>query len=170
MGTFDVSLLTIDDGIFEVKATAGDTHLGGSDFDNILVKHFADEFKRKHKVDLMENKRSVRRLRTAAEKAKRTLSSSTTASVEVDSLFEGIDFYTSISRAKFENLCSSVFRRILEPVDTVLRDAKMDKSDIHEIVLVGGSTRIPKIQSELQRMFNGKDLCKRQPVRCQVST
>ena len=160
MGTFDVSLLTIDDGIFDVKATAGDTHLGGSDFDNILVKHFADEFKRKHKVDLMENKRSVRRLRTAAEKAKRTLSSSTTASVEVDSLFEGIDFYTSISRAKFENLCSSVFRRILEPVDTVLRDAKMDKSDIHEIVLVGGSTRIPKIQSELQRMFNGKDLCK----------
>jgi L1 cell adhesion molecule like protein len=159
-GTFDVSLLTLDDGIFEVKATAGDTHLGGSDLDNILVKHFAEEFKRKHKKDLMENKRSVRRLRTAAESAKRTLSSSTTAQVEVDSLFDGIDFYTTISRAKFENLCGDVFKRVLMPVEAVLRDAKMDKSDIHEIVLVGGSTRIPKIQSDLAQMFNGKELCK----------
>jgi len=159
-GTNDVSLLTIDDGIFEVKATAGDTHLGGSDFDNILVQHFAQEFKRKHKMDLMDNKRSVRRLRTAAERAKRTLSSSSTAVVEVDSLFEGIDFNTTISRAKFENLCSSVFRRVLEPVDKVLQDAKIDKSEVHEIVLVGGSTRIPKLQSELRKMFNGKELCK----------
>lgn len=159
-GTHDVSLLTIDDGLFEVKATAGDTHLGGSDFDNIIVKHLSDEFKRKHKIDLMNNKRAVRRLRTAAEKAKRTLSSSTMASVEIDSLHEGIDFYTQVSRAKFENLCTSVFKRILAPIDTVLHDAKMDKGDITEIVLVGGSTRIPKIQSELQRMFNGKELCK----------
>ena len=159
-GTHDVSLLTIDDGLFEVKATAGDTHLGGSDFDNILVKHLADEFKRKNKIDLMDNKRAVRRLRTAAEKAKRTLSSSTMTSVEIDSLYEGVDFYTQVSRAKFENLCTDVFKRILAPIDTVLRDAKMDKGDVTEIVLVGGSTRIPKIQSELQRMFNGKELCK----------
>ena len=159
-GTHDVSLLTIDDGLFEVKATAGDTHLGGSDFDNILVKHLANEFKRKNKMDLMGDKRAVRRLRTAAEKAKRTLSSSTMANVEIDSLYEGVDFYTQVSRAKFENLCTDVFKRILAPIDTVLHDAKMDKSDITEIVLVGGSTRIPKIQSELQRMFNGKELCK----------
>lgn len=159
-GTHDISLLTIDEGMFEVKATAGDTHLGGSDFDNILVQHFAQEFKRKNKVDLMSNKRSVRRLRTAAEKAKRTLSSSTTANVEIDSLHEGIDFYTSITRAKFENLCKDIFKRVLEPIDKVLMDAKMDKGDIHDIVLVGGTTRIPKIQSELQRMFNGKELCK----------
>lgn len=160
MGTFDVTLLGIEDGVFEVKATAGDTHLGGSDFDNILVKHLADEFKRKNKMDLMSNKRAVRRLRTAAEKAKRTLSSSTMANVEIDSLYEGVDFYTQVSRAKFENLCTDVFKRILAPIDTVLHDAKMDKGDITEIVLVGGSTRIPKIQSELQRMFNGKELCK----------
>lgn len=159
-GTNDISLLTIDDGIFEVKATAGDTHLGGSDFDNLLVQHLAQEFKRKHKLDMMDNKRSVRRLRTAAERAKRTLSSSTSAVVEVDSLYEGIDFNTTVSRAKFENLCASVFRRILDPIDTVLRDAKMDKNQVHDIVLVGGSTRIPKIQSELSRMFNGKELCK----------
>lgn len=160
MGTFDVSLLTIDEGIFEVKAISGDTHLGGSDIDNILVKHFADEFKRKNKVDLMENKKAVRRLRTAAERAKRTLSSTTSADVEVDSLHEGIDFNTTISRAKFESLCSDIFKRVIEPVHTVLRDAKMDKGDIHEIVLVGGSTRIPKIQTDLQNLFNGKELCK----------
>jgi L1 cell adhesion molecule like protein len=159
-GTQDISLLTIDEGMFEVKATAGDTHLGGSDFDNILVQHFAQEFKRKNKVDLMGNKRSVRRLRTAAEAAKRTLSSSTSANVEIDSLYEGIDFYTSITRAKFENLCRDIFARIMEPIDTVLMDAKMDKSDIHDIVLVGGTTRIPKIQADLQRLFNGKELCK----------
>jgi L1 cell adhesion molecule like protein len=160
-GTHDISLLTIDDGLFEVKATAGDTHLGGSDFDNILVKYFADEFNRKNKVDLMSNKRAIRRLRSAAEKAKCTLSSTSMAYIEIDSLYKGYDFYTQISRAKFENLCTDIFKRILEPIDTVLRDANMDKSNVNEIVLVGGSTRIPKIQSELQRMFNGKELCKK---------
>ncbi|XP_073675575.1 heat shock 70 kDa protein-like [Garra rufa] len=159
-GTFDVSILTIEDGIFEVKATAGDTHLGGEDFDNRLVKHFVEEFKRKHKKDISQNKRAVRRLRTACERAKRTLSSSTQASIEIDSLFEGIDFYTSITRARFEELNAELFRGTLEPVEKALRDAKMDKSQIHDIVLVGGSTRIPKIQKLLQDFFNGRDLNK----------
>ena len=159
-GTHDISLLTIDDGIFEVKATAGDTHLGGSDFDNLIVQHLAQEFKRKNKVDMMENKRAVRRLRSAAESAKRTLSSSTNAIIEIDSLFDGIDFNTTISRAKFENLCSGIFKRILDPIDKVLQDANIDKSQVHDLVLVGGSTRIPKLQSELIKMFNGKELCK----------
>merc|ERR1711955_102849 len=145
-GTFDVSILSIDDGIFEVKATHGDTHLGGEDFDNRLVDHFVKEFLRKNKKDIKGNKRAVRRLRTACEKAKRTLSSSTQASIEIDSLFEGIDFYTSISRARFEELCSDLFRGTLEPVEKSLRDARIDKNGIHDIVLVGGSTRIPKIQ------------------------
>ena len=160
-GTFDVSLLNIDDGIFEVKATAGDTHLGGEDFDNILVKHFIDEFKRKHKLDISENKRSCRRLRTACEKAKRTLSSGTTASLEMDSLFEGIDFFTSITRAKFESLCMSLFEKCLEPIVKVLQDSGVSKSSVDEIVLVGGSTRIPKIQEKLSSFFNGKELNKR---------
>ncbi|XP_066499735.1 heat shock 70 kDa protein-like [Hoplias malabaricus] len=159
-GTFDVSILTIEDGIFEVKATAGDTHLGGEDFDNRMVKHFVDEFKRKHKKDISQNKRAVRRLRTACERAKRTLSSSTQASIEIDSLFEGIDFYTSITRARFEELNSELFRGTLEPVEKALRDAKLDKSQIQDIVLVGGSTRIPKIQKLLQDFFNGRDLNK----------
>lgn len=159
-GTFDVSILTIDDGIFEVKATAGDTHLGGEDFDNRLVSHFVEEFKRKHKKDISQNKRAVRRLRTACERAKRTLSSSTQASLEIDSLFEGIDFYTSITRARFEELCSDLFRGTLEPVEKALRDAKMDKAQIHDLVLVGGSTRIPKVQKLLQDFFNGRDLNK----------
>ncbi|KAF2358702.1 Heat shock protein 70 family [Trinorchestia longiramus] len=159
-GTFDVSILSIDDGIFEVKATAGDTHLGGEDFDNRLVNHFAQEFKRKYKKDITENKRALRRLRTACERAKRTLSSSAQASIEIDSLFEGIDFYTSITRARFEEMCSDLFRGTLDPVEKSLRDAKMDKGQIHEIVLVGGSTRIPKIQKLLQDFFNGKDLNK----------
>jgi L1 cell adhesion molecule like protein len=159
-GTFDVSILTIEEGIFEVKSTAGDTHLGGEDFDNRMVNHFATEFKRKHKKDLAENKRAMRRLRTACERAKRTLSSSTQASVEIDSLFEGIDFYTSITRARFEELCQDLFRGTLEPVEKSLRDAKMDKAAIHEIVLVGGSTRIPKIQKLIQDFFNGKELNK----------
>merc|ERR1712164_187197 len=157
-GTFDVSLLSIDDGIFEVKATAGDTHLGGEDFDNRLVNHFVTEFKRKHKKDLTGNKRSLRRLRTACERAKRTLSSSTQANIEIDALYEGIDFYTSITRARFEELCSDLFKGTLDPVEKALRDAKLDKSSIHDIVLVGGSTRIPKIQKLLQDFFNGKDL------------
>jgi len=160
-GTFDVSILSIDDGsMFEVKATAGDTHLGGEDFDSRLVAHFVQDFKRKHHKDIGNNPRSLRRLRTACERAKRTLSSSTEASIEIDSLFEGIDYYTKISRARFEELCSDLFRGTLEPVESALRDAKIDKGKIDEIVLVGGSTRIPKIQKLLSDFFNGKDLNK----------
>ncbi|VEN49102.1 unnamed protein product [Callosobruchus maculatus] len=158
-GTFDVSILTIDEGsLFEVKATAGDTHLGGEDFDNRLVNHFAEEFKRKYKKDFRSNPRAIRRLRTAAERAKRTLSSSTEATIEIDALYEGIDFYTKISRARFEELCSDLFRSTLEPVEKALNDAKLDKGQIHDVVLVGGSTRIPKIQQLLQNFFNGKQL------------
>ncbi|KUI60609.1 hypothetical protein VP1G_07837 [Cytospora mali] len=156
-GTFDVSLLTIEEGIFEVKSTAGDTHLGGEDFDNRLVNHFVNEFKRKHKKDLSSNPRALRRLRTACERAKRTLSSSAQTSIEIDSLFEGIDFYTSITRARFEELCQDLFRSTLQPVDRVLTDAKIDKSQVHEIVLVGGSTRIPRIQKLITDYFNGKE-------------
>ena len=159
-GTFDVSLLAIEDGMFEVKATAGDTHLGGEDFDSRMVAHFVDEFKRKEKVDMRGNQRALRRLRTACEKAKRTLSSSTTAKIEIDALFEGKDFYSAITRARFEELCADLFRGCLDPVEKVLRDAKMDKSKIHEVVLVGGSTRIPKVQKLLSDFFNGKELCK----------
>ena len=159
-GTFDVSILSIDDGIFEVKSTAGDTHLGGEDFDNRLVTHFVQEFKRKHKKDLTTNKRALRRLRTACERAKRTLSSSTQASIEIDSLFEGTDFYTSITRARFEELNADLFRSTMDPVEKAIRDAKLDKSAIHDIVLVGGSTRIPKVQRLLQDLFNGKELNK----------
>ncbi|KAJ8358573.1 hypothetical protein SKAU_G00150980 [Synaphobranchus kaupii] len=159
-GTFDVSILTIEDGIFEVKATAGDTHLGGEDFDNRLVNHFVEEFKRKYKKDISQNKRAVRRLRTACERAKRTLSSSSQASIEIDSLYEGVDFYTSLTRARFEEMNSDLFRGTLEPVEKALRDAKMDKSQIQDIVLVGGSTRIPKIQKLLQDYFNGRELNK----------
>tara|TARA_Y100000389_G_scaffold43581_1_gene38232 strand:- start:2577 stop:4544 length:1968 start_codon:yes stop_codon:yes gene_type:complete len=157
-GTFDVSLLCIEDGIFEVKATSGDTHLGGEDFDNLLVLHFSREFKQKHRKDLTENKRSLRRLRTACEKAKRTLSSGTTASIEIDSLFEGIDFFTSITRARFEALCMPLFQKCIEPVTKVIRDSGISKNNIDEIVLVGGSTRIPKIQQLLSEYFNGKEL------------
>merc|ERR1712198_810698 len=158
--TFDVSILSIEGGIFEVKATAGDTHLGGEDFDNRMVDHFVNEFKRKHKKDLTGNKRALRRLRTACERAKRTLSASAQANIEIDSLFEGIDFYTSITRARFEELCSDLFKNTLEPVEKALRDAKLDKSSIQDIVLVGGSTRIPKIQKLLQDFFSGKELNK----------
>jgi heat shock 70kDa protein 1/2/6/8 len=156
-GTFDVSILTIEDGIFEVKATAGDTHLGGEDFDNRLVSHFVEEFKRKHKKDLSPNPRALRRLRTACERAKRTLSSAAQTSIEIDSLFEGVDFYTSITRARFEELCADLFRGTLEPVEKCLRDSKLDKNSIHEIVLVGGSTRIPKVQKLVTDYFNGKE-------------
>ncbi|KAF5589291.1 heat shock 70 kDa [Fusarium subglutinans] len=147
-GTFDVSLLTIEEGIFEVKSTAGDTHLGGEDFDNRLVNHFKD---------LSTNVRALRRLRTACERAKRTLSSSAQTSIEIDSLFEGIDFYTSITRARFEELCQDLFRSTIQPVDRVLTDAKIDKSLVHEIVLVGGSTRIPRVQKLITDYFNGKE-------------
>jgi len=159
-GTFDVSLLTMEGGVFEVKATGGNTHLGGEDFDNRMVTHFMDEFKRKFKKDIAGNQRAIRRLRTACERAKRTLSSSTQASIEIDSLHEGVDFYTNITRARFEELCIDMFRGCLEPVEKVLRDAKISKSQINEIVLVGGSTRIPKVQQLLQDFFNGKELNK----------
>lgn len=159
-GTFDVSLLTLDEGLFEVRATSGDTHLGGEDFDSRMVNHFVTEFKRKHKKDITTNPRALRRLRTACERAKRTLSSSTNASVEIDALFDGIDFYSSITRALFENICGDLFRGCLKPVDQVIRDSKIAKSEIHDIVLVGGSTRIPKIQQLLSEYFNGKELNK----------
>ena len=159
-GTFDVTVMSIEDGIFEVKSTAGDTHLGGEDFDRRLMEHFMQDFKRKHKKDISGNKKALRRLQTACETAKKTLSSSTTATIEIDSLFEGIDYNSIISRARFEDICSDLFKKTFDPVDKVLRDAKISKSQIHEIVLVGGSTRIPKIQSQLSEYFNGKELCK----------
>ena len=159
-GTFDVSLLTIEDGIFEVKATAGDTHLGGEDFDQTMMHHFIQEFKRKHKLDLTSSDRAMRRLRTACERAKRTLSSSTTAKLEIDSLFDGIDFFSSITRAKFENLCLDYFRGCMKPVEQVMRDAKMDKPKVDKVVLVGGSTRIPYVQKMLEDYFGRDKLCK----------
>ena len=165
-GTHDVTLVSIDDGVFEVKATAGDTHLGGEDFDTAMVNFFVEEYVRKRKnkgvtkEDVMNNKRAMRRLRTTCERAKRVLSSSSTASVEIDSFYDGEDFYSSISRARFEEITSDLIKRCVDPVSNVLTDAKMSKSDVHEIVLVGGSTRIPKIQKTLSEFFNGKDLCK----------
>ena len=159
-GTFDVSLLTIEEGIFEVKATAGDTHLGGEDFDNRLVDYFLTDFKRRHRKDMSKNQRSLRRLRTACERAKRTLSSSTQAHIEIDSLFEGIDFNSTITRARFEDLCMDQFKKCMDPVEKVLRDSKISKGGVDEIVLVGGSTRIPKVQSMLSEFFNGKEPCK----------
>jgi L1 cell adhesion molecule like protein len=155
-GTFDVSLLSIDEGVFEVKATAGDTHLGGEDFDQRLMDHFVREFKRKHHKDLTSSDRALRRLRTACERAKRTLSASAKANIEIDSLFEGIDFNTSVTRARFEDLCGDYFRNTMAPVEQVLRDAQMSKNQVDEIVLVGGSTRIPKIQQLIARFF-GKE-------------
>lgn len=159
-GTFDVSVLAIDNGVFEVKATAGDTHLGGEDFDQRMMDHFIKEFKSKYKRDITTSDRALRRLRTACERAKCTLSASPQATIEIDSLFDGVDFNTSITRARFEDLCSDYFKKCLEPVSKVLSDAKMSKSDINEVVLVGGSTRIPKVQELIKNYFNGKELCK----------
>ena len=160
-GTFDVSILNIDDdGVFQVKSTAGDTHLGGEDFDGRLVNHFLQEIQRKYKKDISGNKRALRRLRTTCERIKRTLSSSTQASVEIDSLFDGLDFHSTLTRARFEELCSDLFRNTLQPVEKALIDAKVDKGEIDDIVLVGGSTRIPKVQKLLQNFFNGKELNK----------
>ncbi len=159
-GTFDVSLLVIEEGIFEVKATAGNTHLGGEDFDNRMVDFFIQEFKRKHRKDLTTNQRSLRRLRTSCERAKRTLSTNTQANIEIDSLFEGIDFTSIITRARFEEINMDYFRATIEPVEKVLRDSKISKNAIDEIVLVGGSTRIPKVQEMLKEFFNGKELNK----------
>jgi L1 cell adhesion molecule like protein len=157
-GTFDVSLLTMDDGVFEVKATAGDTHLGGEDFDTLLVEWAADEFKKKTKVDIKGNHRALRRLRTVVERAKRTLSTSTQASVEVDGLADGHDFNMAITRAKFEQLCDGLFKKCIAPVEQVMRDSKYSKSDVDDIVLVGGSSRIPRVQQLLKEYFNGKEL------------
>lgn len=159
-GTHDVSLLTIDGGIIEVKATGGDSHLGGEDIDNRLVEYFATEFRRKHKKDLTQNPRSLKRLKTQCERLKRTLSSTATATIELDSLYEGMDFTSTITRARFEELCNDFFVKTMAPVEKVMRDAKMDKSQVHEIVLVGGSTRIPRVQKLLSDFFNGKDLNK----------
>lgn len=160
MGTFDTSILTIDDGVFEVKATSGDTHLGGEDFDNLLVNNFVTEFSHKCGKNIRKNDKALRRLRTACEKAKRTLSSGTTTSIEIDSLYDGIDFSSKLSRAKFENICGNLFKKCLDPVNKVLTDSGLSKDQIHDVVLVGGSTRIPKIQSLLSDFFGGKSLCK----------
>jgi L1 cell adhesion molecule like protein len=157
-GTHDVSLLSLDGGVFEVKSTGGDTHLGGSDLDNKLCEHFIKEFIRKHKKDPSSSSRAMKRLNTQCERVKCTLSSSMTASLELESFYEGIDFNSSITRARFEELCSEYFRRAIDPVEKVLRDAKTDKASVDEIILVGGSTRIPKIQSMLSEFFNGKKL------------
>lgn len=158
-GTHDISLITIDDGVFEVKATAGDGHLGGEDFDSTLVEWCCNEFARKNKgYDIKTNVRALRRLRTACERAKRTLSSSTQAQVEIDSLHDGIDFQTTITRAKFESLCEALFKRCITPLEQVLKDSKMAKDKIHEVVMVGGSSRIPKIRDMVSTFFNGKKL------------
>ncbi len=155
-GTFDVSLLTIEDGLFVVKATAGDTHLGGEDFDNRLVNHFVQEFKRKHGKDISNNPRALRRLRTACERAKRALSASTQTSIDIDSLYDGQDFYTTLTRARFEELNADLFRSTIAPVEKVLKDARLDKGKVDEVVLVGGSTRIPKIQQLVSQFFSNK--------------
>lgn len=159
-GTFDVSLLSMEDGVFEVKATAGDTHLGGEDFDQRIIQYCIQEFKKKTKKDASDNTRSIARLRGVVETAKRALSSNTVATINLDSFYDGIDLNMQLTRAKFEELCMDLFRKCLEPVERVLSDAKMSKSDVDDIVLVGGSTRIPKVQNMLSEYFNGKELCK----------
>ncbi len=159
-GTFDVSLLAIEEGIFEVKATNGHTHLGGEDFDNKLVDFCMADFKKKTDIDISKNPRALRRLRTQCEKAKRILSSAHQTPIECETLAEGQDYNTQISRAKFEELCMDLFRKCMPPVENVLKDAGVSKMQVHEVVLVGGSTRIPKIQSMLSEFFNGKTLNK----------
>ena len=156
-GTFDVSLITVDDGIFEVQATSGDSHLGGEDLDNRMVEHILDDIKKKHKKDLKDNGKCIRRIKTACERAKRSLSSTTTAAIEIDAL-DGLDYTFQFSRAKFEDICADLFKKTMAPVDQVLKDAKVSKSQVDDIVLVGGSTRIPKVQELLKEFFNGKQL------------
>ncbi len=160
-GTHDVSLLSLEDGVFEVKATAGDTHLGGEDIDNRIVNYVVEEFKKKHKTDLSDNKKALRRIRTAAERAKRSLSGQSQTNIEIDSLYDGIDFSVNLTRAKFESLCMDIFKKTLEPVERVLVDSKISKGQVNDIVLVGGSTRIPKVQELLSEFFNGKELCRK---------
>ncbi|RWR76767.1 heat shock cognate protein 2-like protein [Cinnamomum micranthum f. kanehirae] len=159
-GTFDVSILTIENCNFEVKATTGDTHLGGEDFDNRMVNHFIQEFKRKHKIDISDNPRAIRRLRTACERTKRTLSSMPQTTIQIDCLYDGIDFHSTVTCARFEELNMDLLKKCLELVNNCLIDAKIDKNSIDDVVLVGGSTRIPKVQQLLQDFFNGKELCK----------
>jgi len=159
-GTFDVSLVTIKDKVFEVKATGGDTHLGGEDFDNRMVYYFVEEIKRKKKLKIVGNPKAMRRLRTACEKAKRTLSFASVTNVEVDALFKGVDFSSSITRAKFEEINMDLFDECMEIVEKCLSDAKIDKSSVDDVVIVGGSSRIPKVQQLLQDFFKGKALCK----------
>ncbi|XP_062002225.1 heat shock cognate 70 kDa protein-like [Rosa rugosa] len=159
-GTLDVSLLTISSGVFEVKSTAGDTHLGGEDFDNRMVNYCVEEFKRKHNLDVSGNSRALRRLRNGCEKAKRRLSFTSSIEVQIDCLDQGIDFYITISRAKFEQLNMDFFNKCMEPVEKCIRDANMDISQIDDVVLAGGSSRIPKVQQLLQDVFQGKKLCK----------
>ncbi|RZF40649.1 hypothetical protein LSTR_LSTR012346 [Laodelphax striatellus] len=159
-GTFDVSILTVDGGIFEVRSTSGDTHLGGQDFDNRLVQHAVKEFEKKHKKDIKSNKKAMRRLQAACERGKRILSGTNQTTIELDSLHEGIDFIICVSRAKFEDINSDLFRSTLEPVRRAISDSGLNRKDIDEVVLVGGSTRIPKIQQLLQEFFDGKELNK----------
>jgi L1 cell adhesion molecule like protein len=159
-GTFDVSILIIVDGKFEVKATAGDSHLGGVDFDNRMLNHFVEEFKRKYKKDLTTSNRAIRMLHNACERTKRTLSTAVKAKIEVDSLYDGIDFYSAITRSRFEDLNEDLFRTTIVHVEKSLRDANMDKAQIDVIVLVGGSTRIPMVQKLVQDFFNGKEMYK----------
>jgi len=159
-GTFDVSLLAIEEGIFEVKATNGHTHLGGEDFDNKMVDYCMADFKKKSGIDISKNNRSLRRLRTQCEKAKRILSSAHQAPIECEALAEGEDYNNNITRAKFEELCMDLFKKCIPPVENVLKDSGVGKGQVHEIVLVGGSTRIPKVQNMLSDFFNGKTLNK----------
>ncbi|RHN78524.1 putative Heat shock protein 70 family [Medicago truncatula] len=158
-GTFDVSILTIKDKVFQVKATGGNTHLGGEDFDNRMVNYFAQEFKTKNKVDITGNPRALRRLRTACERAKRVLSFTTVTTIEVDCLFNGIDFFSSVTRSKFEEINMDFFKDCMKIVESCLDDAKMNKSSVNDIVIVGGSSRIPKVQQLLKDFFEGKELC-----------
>ncbi|XP_074267558.1 heat shock cognate 70 kDa protein-like [Silene latifolia] len=159
-GTFDVSLVAIERGEIHVKAISGDTHLGGEDFDNNLVTYLLEEFKRKHKKDISENPRARARLRSASERAKRILSAATQTNIEIDCLYEGIDFTSTLTRARFENLNETFFKNCLDIVDKCLKDAKMNVNDVDDVVLVGGSTRIPKVQQLLKDFFNGKELCR----------
>jgi molecular chaperone DnaK (HSP70) len=159
-GTFDVTLLSIDHGVFEVKATSGNTHLGGQDFDYRMIEYCMNQFKRKTGTDITDDKRAIQRLRKQCEMAKRTLSTQTSATIDCEALANGVDFSTTISRAKFEELNQDLFKKTMAPVTQVLKDAGMSKGDIDTIILVGGSTRIPKVQEMLSEFFGGKELCK----------
>lgn len=156
-GTFDVSLLTIDDGVFEVLATAGDTHLGGEDFDQRVTDYFVKIFKKKNNVDIKKDSRALQKLKSEVEKAKRDLSTVQQVKIFIEGLMDGIDFEETLTRAKFEELCADLFKNTLKPVEQVLEDGGMKRSEVDEIVLVGGSTRIPKVQSLIKEFFNGKE-------------